>query len=109
MKNQSFITLEGITSNTSDGPERNLMNAIIERAINDLLCCMLQENRQTNSAVILKTPIMQDCNDIPTYPRDDKKRGIKKGDIKPGKYYEFSENYKEEIIRKYKAFRKEFE
>lgn len=109
MKDQSFITLGGITSNTSDGPERNLMNAVIERSINDLLCCMLQENGKTTNAVILETPIMRECNDIPTYPRNDKKRGIKKGDIKPGKIYKFPEHYKEEIIKKYRALRKEFE
>ena len=109
MKNQSFITLEGVTSNSVDGPERNIMNAIIEMAVNDLLYCMLQENKQTTNAIIFETPIMRECNNIPTYPRDDKKRGIKKGDVKPGKYYEFPEYYKEEIIKKYRAFRKEFE
>lgn len=76
-----------------------LMNAVVETAAEDLLKAMVAEQPgvKFSKVVILKTPTMGECNDIPTYANT--------GKIMPGRKFVFPDYYKEDILKKFARFK----
>ena len=98
MKNNMYYTQEGSDNSEVVNDYEPLMQRIIEMASHDLLEEMAQENALCSKVVILSTPKMGICNDI---PKDKHGKPLK------GKEFEFPKHYKQMIMKKFKKLKGE--
>ena len=92
----TYYTMEDTSPNVSREDGYNeLMNAVMLTAANDLLEAMLMEQRgiKFNKFVILRTPTMGECNNIPKYANINK--------VMPGQKFTFPKYYKEDILKRF--------